>query len=334
NVIRTPEMVPKLSQGVTTVVVGNCGISAAPVSLPNGSVPDPMNLLGRRTDFCYPDFSDYAAAVDSARPSLNVAALVGHTALRASLMSELDRPATDAEIEAMRHSLAKALDEGAIGMSSGLAYKNARHAPRAEMDVLVGEVGRRGAVYTTHLRNEFAGLPEAMEEAFETARDAEASLVISHLKCAGAGNWGNAPLAIDRLEKAAAKQTRHCDCYPYTAGSSTLDLGQVTDEIEIFITWSDPYPEMARRPLAAIARQWQVTLVEAARRLQPAGAVYHNMSERDMRQILAHPLSMVGSDGLPNDPFPHPGLWGTFPRVLGDYCRDESLFELQAAVSM
>lgn len=332
HVVRTPDMLPKVSQGVTTVVVGNCGISAAPVTLPDAEVPDPMNLLGRRDAFRYPRFADYATAVARAVPSVNVAALVGHTALRANVMDAFDRPASGAEIESMRERLVAALDEGAIGMSSGLAYRNARHAPPTEMDALVGELGRRDAIYTTHLRDEFAGLPEAMHEAFDTARQAGARLVVSHLKCAGAGNWGQAPQALERLEAAAARQPCHCDCYPYTAGSSTLDLGQVTDDIAIFITWSDPHPEMARQPLAAIAEQWGVDLLEAARRLQPAGAVYHNMSEQDMRRILSHPLSMVGSDGLPDDPFPHPRLWGTFPRVLGHYCRDEQLLALPEAI--
>ncbi|WP_445620044.1 N-acyl-D-amino-acid deacylase family protein [Kushneria sp. Sum13] len=332
NVIRTPEMLPKLTQGVTTVIVGNCGISASPVRLRSSAVPDPMNLLGHREDFVYPSFANYAEAVNAAGPAVNVAALVGHTALRANLMDAFDRPATRDEIESMRSALKQALDEGAIGMSSGLAYKNARHAPLEEMHALVDEVGRRGALYTTHLRDEFAGLPEAMEEAFATARHGGAELVISHLKCAGVGNWGNAPLALERLEQAALSQTCHCDCYPYTAGSSTLDLGQVTDEINIFITWSEPHPEMARQPLDEIARVWAVSLMEAAMRLQPAGAVYHNMSEADMTRILSHPLTMVGSDGLPNDPHPHPRLWGAFPRVIAHYCRDEKLFELPEAI--
>lgn len=332
NVIRTPDMLPKLSQGVTTVVVGNCGISAAPVRLQGEAVPDPMNLLGRREVFCYPRFSDYARAVERARPGVNVAALVGHTALRANHMPQFDRSADAAEIDAMRRDLAGALDEGAIGMSSGLAYRNARHAPQQEMDALVGELGRRDAIYTTHLRDEFAGLPEAMHEAFDTARKAGARLVISHLKCAGVANWGNAPQALARLDAAAGHQDCHCDCYPYTAGSSTLDLGQVTDEIEIFITWSDACPDVTPAPLRTIAGQWNVSLMAAAKRLQPAGAVYHNMSEADMRQVLAHPRSMVGSDGLPNDPFPHPRLWGTFPRVLGEYCREQKLLTLPEAV--
>ena len=75
-----------------------------------------------------------------------------------------------------------------------------------------------------------------------------------------------------------------------------------------------------------------MTLLQAAARLQPAGAVYHCMDENDVRRILAHPLTMIGSDGLPRDPRPHPRLWGTFPRVLGHYARDQALFPLHTAV--
>lgn len=332
NVIRTPEMLPKLTQGVTTVVVGNCGISVSPVRIRGQIVPDPMNLLGRIEDFHYPTFGDYAKALAEANPSVNVAPLIGHTALRANVMDRFDRAASPEEIQAMRIALRQALAEGAIGMSSGLAYMNARHAPEAEMHALVEEVGDAGGIYTTHLRDEFAGLLDAMDEAVATARHGRTPLVISHLKCAGVRNWGRAPLALEKLEHAAKHHTCHCDCYPYTAGSSTLDLGQVTDEIDIFITWSDPHPEMARQPLHAIADAWGVSLLDAARRLQPAGAVYHNMAEDDMRRILKHPLSMVGSDGLPNDPHPHPRLWGAFPRVIGHFCRDQGLFTLAEAI--
>nr|WP_300310442.1 D-aminoacylase [Halomonas sp.] len=331
NVIRTPEMLPKLSQGVTTVIVGNCGISASPVTL-RGEVPDPMNLLGDSEDFTYPTFAAYVQAVEQARPAINVAALIGHTSLRSQVMEDFSRPASEDEIVAMRTFLEQALVDGAIGLSSGLAYRNARQAPDTEMAPLVAAVGEAGGIYTTHLRDEFEGQADAMEEAFATASQGKAPLVISHLKCAGAGNWGQAPRALKQLENAARQQRVHCDCYPYTAGSSTLDLGQVTDEIDITITWSKPHPEQAKRPLADIALDWGVSLMEAARRLQPAGAVYHNMSEDDMRQVLAHPLTMVGSDGLPNDPHPHPRLWGAFPRVLAHYSRDLKLMPLSEAV--
>ncbi|HEU0276462.1 MAG TPA: D-aminoacylase [Rhodanobacteraceae bacterium] len=332
SVVHGPEMRPKLSQGVTTVVVGNCGISASPISLRTDEVPDPMNLLGPRGVFTYPEFTDYASAVDRARPSVNVAALVGHTTLRAGAMADLERPASGREIEAMRTRLAASLHAGAFGLSSGLAYRNARQAPPSEMDALVRELGLHGAVYTTHLRNEFDRLPQALDEAFATAAKVGVRLQVSHLKCAGAGNWGHAPQALAMVEHAAKDLGCHCDCYPYTASSSTLDLGQVNAETDILITWSEPHPEMARRRLNAIAAEWQLPLAAAAKKLQPAGAVYHNMSEADVRRILAHPLVMIGSDGLPNDPFPHPRLWGAFPRVIGHYCRDERLFPLPEAI--
>jgi N-acyl-D-amino-acid deacylase len=89
---------------------------------------------------------------------------------------------------------------------------------------------------------------------------------------------------------------------------------------------------MAGRHLKQIAEEWNVTQLEAARRLQPAGAIYHSISEDDMRSILRHPATMIGSDGLPNDLRPHPRLWGTFPRVLGRYCREERLFSLPEAI--
>src|ERR1700761_4899352 len=97
SVVRTPEMLPKLSQGVTTVIVGNCGISAAPVRL-RGEPPDPMNLLGDAEVFRYPRFADYVEAVEAAEPSVNVGALVGHTVLRNNHMDRLDRAATAREI--------------------------------------------------------------------------------------------------------------------------------------------------------------------------------------------------------------------------------------------
>lgn len=330
-VIRQPQMLPKLSQGVTTVIVGNCGISAAPVSL-LGDPPDPMNLLGRRDAFAYPRFADYRQAVENAQPAVNVAALIGHTALRSNHLDDLYRTASPAEIAAMRAQLKESLEAGALGLSTGLAYASAFNAETDEVLQLSEELTAFGAVYTTHLRSEFEPVLEAMDEAFLIGRHAQAPVIISHLKCAGAGNWGRSPQLLASLEHAANTHPVGCDCYPYAASSSTLDLKQVTDAFPITITWSTPHPSMGGRDLQDIAAEWDVSLLDAARRLQPAGAVYYGMDETDVRRILAHPLSMVGSDGLPEDPFPHPRLWGAFPRVLGHFSRDVGLFPLHTAV--
>jgi N-acyl-D-aspartate/D-glutamate deacylase len=331
NVIRDPQMLAKLSQGVTTVIVGNCGISAAPVQLA-GQPPDPMNLLGEADAFRYPTFAAYVAAVNAAGPAVNVAALAGHTALRNNHLDRLDRAATPAEIQAMRAQLVEALDHGALGLSSGLAYASARSAPAGEILSLAEPLAAAGAIYASHMRTEADEILSAMSEAFATGRHCHVPVVISHLKCAGIANWGRSGEILHALETARAEQPVQCDCYPYAASSSTLDLRQVDERIRIVITWSTPHPEVAGQSLQQIALGWDVPQVEAAARLQPAGAIYHNMCEEDVRRILQHPATMIGSDGLPNDPRPHPRLWGTFPRVLGHYCRDEGIFTLAQAV--
>ncbi len=331
SVIRDPQMLAKLSQGVTTVIVGNCGICAAPVRL-KGDPPDPMNLLGGASDFRYPAFADYVAAIEEARPAVNVGALVGHTALRNNHMDRLDRGATKQEIESMRLQLSEALDGGALGLSTGLAYASAGSASTEEVLALAEPLALAGGLYVTHMRTETEAILDAMREAFEIGRHSRVPVILSHLKCAGVANWGRSGEVLEALDSARKTQLAGCDCYPYAAGSSTLDLKQVDPCVRITITWSTPHPEMAGETLASIAQAWGIPQLEAARRLQPAGAIYHSISEEDMRRILAHPATMIGSDGLPNDPRPHPRLWGTFPRVLGRYSREEKLISLPEAI--
>jgi len=330
-VIRTPEMLPKLSQGVTTVIVGNCGISAAPVQV-KGNPPEPMNLLGESQAFSYPKFADYVNAIASARPAVNVAALVGHTSLRNNHMDDLDRAASAGEIAAMRAQLCESLELGALGLSTGLAYSSANLASTEEVAALCEPMFDAGAIYTTHLRTESDLILDAMEEAFRIGQSARVPVIISHLKCAGLDNWGRSGELLQSLEKAANGHSVGWDCYPYAASSTILSLSQVDERIAITITWSSPHPEMTGKSLAQIAASWDTTQIEAAQRLQPAGAIYYCLSETDVRRILRHSGTMIGSDGLPNDPFPHPRLWGTFPRVLGHYCRDQKLFSLGEAV--
>ena len=305
NVIRTPGMLPKLSQGVTTVVVGNCGISASPVSL-RGEPPDPMNLLGAREDFSYPSFADYTRAIEAAQPAVNVAALVGHTALRNNHMDRLDRSATRDEVLAMREQLREALAHGAIGLSTGLAYGSAIEADTEEVKLLAEALDEFGALYTTHLRSEFAAILEAMQEAFDIALHARVPVVVSHLKCAGAGNWGRTKEVLFAGERRqdAARGLRLLSLFRQLVHAGPeAGHGRVRHHHQLVGATSD----QAGRKLAEIAADWNVTLLEAARRLQPAGAVYHNMHEDDVRRVLSHPLTMVGSDGRPTIPSRIPG---------------------------
>jgi len=329
-VLSAPQMLPKISQGVTTVVVGNCGISLAP--LVHANVPPPLNLLGGPDKYVWPTMAAYVAAVDAAQPSVNVAALVGHSTLRVATMDDPYRPATPSEQARMCDLLREGLAAGATGLSSGVYYATGAAADIDELALLAGITGAAGGVYTTHIRQEMDKVIDSLDEAFATARRGEVAVVISHHKCAGPRNWGRTTQTLAHIDAARQKQPIGLDCYPYVAGSTVLRSDMVDGVIDILITWSTPHPEMAARTLASIAEEWGCTLKEACERLQPGGACYFQMREDDVQRVLRYPPTMIGSDGLPHDQHPHPRLWGTFPRVLGHYSRDLALFPLETAV--
>ena len=329
-VLRDPAMAAKISQGVTTVIVGNCGISLAPIT--DLDPPPPLNLLGGRDSFRFASMAAYLAAVEAAGPSVNVAALVGHSTLRAGAMDDLNRGATADEIALMRERLATSLAAGAIGFSTGLYYKTAAAADMEEVIALAGVMAETGGIYTTHMRDEADHIIASLQETQTTAQRAHVPVVISHHKCSQPANWGRSGETLAFIDEARKTTAMGLDAYPYDAGSTVLDPDWVSDKIRIMITTSQPHPEASGRDLADLAREWDCTLKEAAVKLTPAGAIYFQIDEADMRRILAYPPTMIGSDGLPHDEHPHPRLWGTFPRVLGHYCRDLGLFDLETAV--
>jgi N-acyl-D-amino-acid deacylase len=329
-VLAEPRMLPKITQGVTTVVVGNCGISLAP--LVHADVPPPLNLLGGTGKYVHPTMAAYVAAVGRAQPAVNVAALVGHSTLRVAVMDDPYRPATGAEQARMVELLREGMDAGAIGLSSGVFYATGAAADVDELALLAGIAGEAGGIYTTHIRNEMNDVFAALDEAFAAARRGRVPVVISHHKCAGPQNWGRTVQTLAHIDTARAHQPIGLDAYPYVAGSTVLRTDLVDGVIDVIVTWSTPHPEMATRHLADIADEWGCTQQEACERLQPGGACYFQMREDDVQRVLRYPATMIGSDGLPHDLHPHPRLWGTFPRVLGHYSRDLELFPLETAV--
>ena len=328
-VLRDPAYLPKLSQGITTVVTGNCGISLAPYR--TDAAGPPLTLLGIDS-FRYPTFAAYADAVRAARPALNVAALIGHTTLRYAAMADLTRPADATERGQMAALLDASLGDGAFGLSSGLFYEEAFPAPPEEVTELARVTARHGGVYATHLRSEMQAILEAMHEAGDSAFAAGVPLVISHHKCAGPTQWGRTRETLPLVDELAKRQPIAMDVYPYVAGSTVLREDLVDGVIDVMLTWSDTHPEHTGRLLSAIAADWGVDEKAACRRLQPGGACYFQMNEEDVERVIAHPRTMIGSDGLPHDRHPHPRLWGAFPRVLARYWRERALFSLETAV--
>ena len=330
-VLDAPDMLPKISQGVTTVVAGNCGISLAPVTF-SGDPPPPMNLLGGREAYEFPAFADYARALAETVPGVNVAALIGHSALRLATMSDIGAHASASEVSAMLDRVDEAMDNGAAGFSTGLFYPTNAGADIDEVSAVAARFSEHGGVYATHMRTEMDNILDSIAESVATADRAKIQLVISHHKCAGPRNWGRTKETLPVIAEAAKHQPIALDAYPYTAGSTNLRLDQVNADIRIMIAWSRPHPETTGRDLADVAAEWGVDLHEAARRLDPAGAIYFQMDEEDVRRVLKFPLTMIGSDGLPHDTHPHPRLWGTFPRVIGRYARDLGLFPVETAI--
>ncbi|MGP1357196.1 N-acyl-D-amino-acid deacylase family protein [Roseicyclus sp.] len=329
--IHTPDMRAKVSQGVTTVITGLCGYSPAPLPT-EARLPEEYDILIPSGHRGFERFADYLSAVDAAGPAVNSLSLVGHSSLRIAAMSDLSRPATPVELAQMCALLDAALTEGAAGLSSGLAYAMANAAPTKELIVLCSRLVDRQAPYVTHVRDEGDGLAEAVEEALEIGRRAGVPVILSHHKALGARNHGVVGRTLEYVDRACACHRVGLDVYPYTYSSTSLTPERAARGGEIVVTRSGAMPSAVGRSLTDVAADLGCDPVEAARLLQPAGALFHLMAEEDVRRVLTHPLTMIGSDGLPFDPMPHPRLWGTFPRVLGHYVRDLGLLTLEAAI--
>jgi N-acyl-D-amino-acid deacylase len=320
---------PKLTQGVCTVVTGNCGISAAPLVSTNP--PPPLDLLG--TDvYRYESFAQYLAAVDEAKPCVNVIPLVGHTAVRVKHVRDLSRAANAVEIQAMQTEISAALDAGAFGLSTGVYYPPARAADTNELMGVCQALKGRNAMLTMHLRDEGDAIEEAMKEAFSVGVECGARLVLSHHKVVGVSNYGRTQQTLAMIDAAAKLQEVCMDCYPYDASSTMLDAEKAAFVSDVLITWSKPFPDMAGKRLQAIADEFGISLKDAAKKLMPGGAIYFGMSSDDVDRVLQHPLTMIGSDGLPHDTKPHPRLWGSFPRVLSHHSRERGLLSLESAI--
>ena len=325
-------MLCKMSQGVTTVVVGNCGISLSPVRMTRRP-PPPLDLLGDEEWWTFDSFGAYADRLRAEPAPVNTVALIGHMSLRVEAMGgDTQRAATDAESEQMRRRLAEALAQGASGFSTGLYYPPNILAPTEEVIAVAEALRATGGLYVTHMRDEADGVLDSIEETLRIGRETGVGVVISHHKCTMPENFGRSTETLPRIAAAATHQSVAFDVYPYAAGSTVLIPDRLRADVPVRVTWSVPHPDQAGRMLDDIARDWNLTPRAAAERLLPAGAIFFQMEEADVRRILADKLAMIGSDGLPHDARPHPRLWGTFPRVLGHYARDLGLFTLEDAV--
>jgi N-acyl-D-amino-acid deacylase len=335
-----PGMEFKLSQGVTSVVVGNCGFSAAP-SFSAGA--GGALSFGRAQSR---DLDGYLAAVDAAASAVNAVALVGHNTLRSQLAPDAAGTPSGSGLAAMRGEVERALEQGACGFSTGLVYTPGRDAATDEVIELARPLAAHGALYATHLRNESDRLLDAVDEALRIGREARCAVHVSHHKSAGLANFGKVGESLERIDRAnAAGMDVTLDVYPYTASSGPmaeyfrldrldLELAAVTQ-----LASCPDFPDWEGRGLVDLAKENGTSLEAITRRVLEAPraretlCIQFVMDEADVEANLRHPRAMIGSDGIPDlRGRPHPRLFGTCPRVLARYVRERGVLPLAEAV--
>ena len=339
------DMAFKLVGGVTTCVVGNCGFGAAP----HGAAAAMAKTLFPK--IVLPDWQGYAGymrRLEQQPPGVNIGVLVGHGTARLAAMRNEARAPSGAEMRAMKATVAEGLAAGALGLSTGLVYDPGRFAATEELVELCALLRGTGALYATHMRDESTGLLDSVREAIDIGRRAGVPVQISHHKASGRSAWGRVRESLELIEAAQAEGLGvHADQYPYTAGSTILSavyrdgrlrgaIGDLTGE-DVVIAATESHPQWEGRSLAQLGAEMGCSAEQAAERVlaEDGGvtAILHAMSEEDVRTVLRHPSTMIGSDGIPTlEGKPHPRLYGSFARVLGRYARDEKLFSMQEAV--
>ncbi len=231
-VLHEPDLPYKLLQGVTTTVIGNCGHSVVPMPHDAG-LRDELRqymepVLGNwesdsNGGFGYTEVSAFYDAIQCAKPSIHVGALVGHGSLRTRVMGFSGTHALSSEIEQMQRLLCDAMNEGALGLSLGLMYTPGCFAGQEELVALSQTVKSYDGIVTAHIRGEGDLLLPSIREMLEICVETGVSMHISHLKAVGQKNWGHVCAAIEMIRAARNDGLDvTCDAYPYAAGSTTL----------------------------------------------------------------------------------------------------------------
>ncbi len=339
-----------LTQGVTTIVTGNCG----------GGVLD---------------VAKYLAAIDAHGAGTNVIHLIPHGEVRSAILGHAARAPNPAELERMRQLVERGMQAGAWGISSGLIYVPSRYADTAELIELAKVVRRHGGIYASHIRDEGAGLLASVDEAIAVGEGAKIPVHISHLKASGRPYWGSVNKALERIASArAAGQAVSADQYPYIASSTKLaamvvphwaarvdgnefarlaadpvrgpemrreirrELDERDEGSAVRIARYDPRPEWAGLDLATIAQQSGTTPLDVVLEIQRHGgaqAIGFVMCEPDVREVMRHPFVATASDGGTHLPGrgdqTHPRSYGTFPRKIR-YALDDKVLSLEQAI--
>jgi N-acyl-D-amino-acid deacylase len=361
TLLSDPRALSKIHQGVTTEVVGNCGLGVTGTGRRDIRQAVGYLDLDPAVAWTWHDLDGYLEAMAAARPGVNVAVLVGHVILHAAVCGFADQPATPAELDTMSGQLRDALDAGAVGLSTGLIYPPLPYVGEAELLALATVTARAGKVFAWHLRNYDDHLIDSVTQALRVARATGCRTEISHLSAVGRRNWGAVRRALELVDEAnAAGCDVGVDVYPYLHGNAPLAqllpawaqegsaarwaaelqdpgvraavrstwLNRPTTWDEITISWtsrSAPDPAVGRsvRELADERGGTGDDVVLDLLADLGTGVMMTagGRSEDDLRAVLAHPAAVVASDGQALDPTGTTGSGVPHPRSYGCFPR-------------
>jgi len=342
--LRNPLNPEKVMQGVTTNIIGNCALSPAPVNETVRLFFENLlqHVLGP-VEIRWAGFAELLRVYETEGVAPNLKSLAGQGTIRMAVMGMESRPPDAREMQAMQRHLSAAMEAGAIGVSTGLMYPPGSFAEQGELTELTGVVSEYGGIYATHMRNEDDQLLESLEEAIRIGQRAGVAVQISHHKAIGKRNWGKVRESLAMLDAARDSGLEiDCDVYPYTAFSTLL--GPLLPEVErfpetpILISGARFDPSLVGRYAHELAAERGETLLECATELNQSegGAITvvgFAMCQEDVDTVVRHPHAMIGSDGIESDSGqPHPRVYGTFARVLGEYVRERSVITLEEGV--
>jgi len=341
-----PDMDFKLMQGVTTNVNGNCGSGVIPHSAAD-IVNWYPNLEGIPE---WSSYGEYSELVNKSKTSVHSAFLVGHGPIRKATTGNEERMPTKSEFDTMKAWIKEGMEEGAVGMSTGLIYEPGRYSNTEELIELTKTISPYNGVYFSHMRNEAGNLIQSVEETIKIGEEAGCSIEISHHKVSGQENWGKSVESLNTIDEARSRGLNvHSDQYPYNAGSTSLfalvqnnafttgdgGMGSQTGD-KVTIAGSSVDPSLVGKTLGDLCDEFDLPEQEAAQKILKTDPgifiVTEGMVEDDIARILAHPTTMIGSDGVPLPGNPHPRLYGCFPRVLGKYSREDGVISMEEAI--
>ncbi|MCR5762679.1 MAG: D-aminoacylase [Treponema sp.] len=384
KVLSEPQLLPKLHQGITTEVLGQDGISMAP--LPEKYIePWKKNLAGldgtdEKLDWTFKDTESYLKLIENAKPALNESYLLPHGNVRMEAMGLENRKASEKDIEKMCEIAEREMKAGCLGLSSGLIYMPCAYGTTEELIEMCKVVKKFDGVFVVHQRSEADTIIPSMDEIIRIGKESGVAIHFSHFKVCGKPNWKYLPKMFEKLDEARTLGlTVSFDQYPYVAGSTMLgvilppwvhdggtDLAverlkneklrkKMKEDIKNGIPGWDNFVSFAGTDgifITSVASKKNQDVVGLsldqlgklrckdaldatfdllAEEKNAVGMVDFYGTEEHVVSIMKRPEMNLCTDGLLSGK-PHPRVYGSFPRVLGKYVREEKQLKLEEAI--